>query len=139
MEQNLSISQTVMHERLDGEVVALDMATGRYFSMSGPAADVWHLVSTGCEPSVWSVELSTVYMTTNEFVGIDDFVSKLLDAGLLKLTGDQTVKSDYDRLPLDHSRQRWTSPELFSYDDLSDLILIDPVHDTTDDGWPTRH
>lgn len=138
MPQYFAISRNVMHERLDGEVVALDMATGRYFSMSGPAADVWHLAASGFELSAWPVELASVFTTTHEFSGIDSFVSDLLSAGLASSQDTPPSNSDLMRLPNDYARKLWTHPELFSYDDLSDLILIDPVHDISDDGWPTH-
>lgn len=138
MPRYFAVSRHVMHERLDGEVVALDMATGRYFSMSGPAADVWHLVTSGFELSAWPVELASVFATTQVFSGLDSFVTDLISAGLVSSQDVPPSNFDLKRLPNDYARQLWTHPELFSYDDLSDLILIDPIHDISDDGWPTH-
>lgn len=138
MQDHFTVSPMVMHERLDGEVVALDMSTGRYFSMSGPAADIWFLIASGLESSLWSAELEKAYPTTEELIGIEEFVSRLENSNLVKPTVGALVNIVWNGFPLDHQRQIWTSPELFSYDDLSDLILIDPVHDVSDDGWPTR-
>jgi hypothetical protein len=139
MNDQFTVSPMIMHERLDGEVVALDMSTGRYFSMSGPGADIWFLIVSGLEFSQWSAELAKAYSATENFIGIEEFVFKLEDAGLVTPASGQSASADWSGFPNDHQRQVWTSPELFSYDDLSDLILIDPIHDVADDGWPTRN
>ena len=39
-------------------------------------------------------------------------------------------------LPNDYTRDNWESPELRIFDDLTDILLIDPVHDTSLEGWP---
>lgn len=138
MHNQFTVSSMIMHERLDGEVVALDMSTGRYFSMSGPGADIWFLIISGLEVSQWSAELAKAYSGTENFNGIEDFLFKLQGAGLVAPASGLSVSTEWSGFPNDHQRQVWTSPELFSYDDLSDLILIDPIHDVADDGWPTR-
>ena len=71
MNDQFTVSPMIMHERLDGEVVALDMSTGRYFSMSGPGADIWLLIVSGLEFSQWSAELAKAYSATENFIGIE--------------------------------------------------------------------
>jgi len=35
----------ISHERLEDEVIIINLARGAYYSGSGPAADVWTLIS----------------------------------------------------------------------------------------------
>lgn len=123
------IGPKVLHERLDGEVVALDMSTGRYFSLSGPAADVWFLLSSEIHESRWPQTLIESYSSSTDFVGLENFLVKLEAEGLIKRTTKTEHKGEVLALPNDYQRNSWTAPELFVYDDLSDLILIDPVHE----------
>ena len=128
MNETLKISKTVIHERLDGEVVILDMATGRYFSLSGPAADLWYLISNAVPISRWEIHLAEVYPNTSRFTGLNYFVEEVAKHGLAEKTESQ--HSDANPVfPLDYKRGNWVPPEIFSYDDLTDLLLIDPVHD----------
>jgi hypothetical protein len=41
-------------------------------------------------------------------------------------------------LPTDYVRKGWEPPSLLVFDDLADLLLIDPIHDTSTSGWPTQ-
>jgi hypothetical protein len=31
---------------------------------------------------------------------------------------------------------KWSAPELMIFEDLQDLLLVDPIHDTGEEGWP---
>jgi hypothetical protein len=36
----------------------------------------------------------------------------------------------------DYPRGKWSCPELLIFEDLQDLLLVDPIHDTGEEGWP---
>lgn len=131
----MQISTSVMHERLDGEVIALDMATGKYFSMSGSAADVWYLLPFKNELPELQLSLKVAYPDEVAFEGLTEFVSELKEWGLVLASQLNYEKGITPEIPDDYVRGSWMKPKIFSYDDLSDLILIDPVHDTSDEGW----
>jgi hypothetical protein len=38
---------TVVHETIDGETIAIDLATGTYYSLAGSAAGIWAAVTAG--------------------------------------------------------------------------------------------
>lgn len=131
------VVSTVIHERLDGEVIVLDMSSGRYFSLDGCAADIWTLLYSGLDRSLWEEQLRATYKHSAFFTGIDEFITQLIDLGLIA-SGDRSAGDQRFELPADRERDVWTPPVFHSYDDLTDLILIDPVHDTSEDGWPSR-
>jgi hypothetical protein len=39
-------------------------------------------------------------------------------------------------LPDDYTRTAWSAPAVYANDDLVDLLVIDPIHDASEDGWP---
>lgn len=131
----MQISTSVMHERLDGEVIALDMSTGKYFSMSGSAADVWYLLPFKDDLSDLQLSLMVAFPGEVDFEGLTEFVSELKELGLVLASQLNDEKENLPGIPNDYARGSWLKPKIFSYDDLSDLILIDPVHDTSDQGW----
>jgi hypothetical protein len=45
--------------------------------------------------------------------------------------------SNYE-LPLDFQRDRHDELILTIYDDLQDIIIVDPIHDTSVEGWPEK-
>jgi hypothetical protein len=109
----------VVHESVAGEVVAIDFATGSYFSLRGPAEAVWSALS-GEEPR--SVE---VVAGDRDPEPVAAFLDQLVDLGLLERNGDPAGNGHgTGDLVVEH------------FTDMEDLILLDPVHDVTDAGWP---
>jgi hypothetical protein len=127
-------AQDVTHERLDGEVVAINMRTGRYYSLSGPAADVWSLIDQRLPQSAWLQLLKDAYPSGEDWTGIQEFVQRCIEAGLMRPCDSTSVTST--PLPGDFTRSPWTPPILEEFEDLQDLILVDPIHDITALGWP---
>ena len=126
----------VTHERLDGEVIAVQLSSGSYFSMVGPAADVWWLISQGVPRDEWSMLLRAVFPDSEiDERSLDDFLAACREARLAD-ESDEPSLSPPEPPPADYARNSWSAPRLEEFSDLRDLILVDPVHDVTDKGWP---
>jgi hypothetical protein len=67
---------------------------------------------------------------------IDEFVSKLISENIILETTE--TKFETVVLPEDYQRVEWATPVLLVFNDLADLLLIDPIHDTSLDGWPMK-
>lgn len=121
-------------QEFDDEVLLANFATGIYYSMTGSAAAIWLGLKSGA-----TVEEIAATFTTLEPQGVfpaaevvRNFVDKLLA---------EKVIAPYDGVP---ERQPWrpqsgaafSLPALDRFDDLRDLLLLDPVHDVSQAGWP---
>lgn len=126
--------ESVSHERVDGDVIAVDLESGTYFSMSGTGADVWTAASSGLVADEWLTALDHAYGRECPREDINAFVTVCLDRHLLVKAA--TPMSGSLALPQDFSRTTWTAPRLEVFEDLRDLLLVDPVHDTSTFGWP---
>lgn len=130
-------TEDVSHERLDGETIVISLTDGRYYSFSGPAADVWWLIQEGYTSTGMIQALAEVFQlpsTDLRELGINKFINQALDRNLIRRT-DRRVTAGH-RLPNDYRRDEWTPPSFIEFSDLKDLILVDPIHDTTALGWP---
>ena len=126
-------------ETVEGEALVMDMVKGNYYSCVGPSAFVWKALTTG-----WSTD--DVAQMVGERYGIgggeatrdvDRFVESLLHEEMLVAVegpGDLTA----DRAALDAAVPVGEYSELVleRFTDLADLILLDPVHDVSEVGWP---
>ena len=125
-------------ERLDGEVIAIDFLSGKYGSFIGPSADVLWLVQLGVPRKNWVklLEDSFVSLPGSEELesDVDAFLQSMADLGIIEPAGE--LDGMVDSLPADYVRGIWTPPVYAIEDDLVDLLVIDPIHDTSDDGWP---
>ena len=127
-------SPQIVSEIIDGEAVILDLRCGRYWTTDGVGAEVWRVASEGL-PRGRIVLSCRNYFPDHDVVEndvhalLDDFVA----AGLL-------VHRD-ESMPSDESAPKWpptyTAPVLQCYDDLADMMALDPVHDVGATGWPT--
>jgi len=124
----------VSAERLDGDVIAVNLATGAYFSLSGPAADVWTAATSGASGQTWFDSLKLAYATPIPTVDVETFLLACLEHGLIEVTTPWNAEPP--NLPEDHLRTQWQKPHLDVFTDLQDLLLLDPIHDASDLGWP---
>lgn len=109
----------VVHETVDDEVVAIDFDTGRYYSLRGPAAAVWTALGDDSR--------AADDVATNPYGGpaaVAAFLDQLVDEGLIERTGPSSEATDPGPLVFER------------YSDMEELILLDPVHDVSEAGWP---
>jgi hypothetical protein len=119
-----------------GEIVALNLDTGFYFSLRDLAGGIWRDLSAG--HSVGSI----VEVLRNTDPSLVEPATKLIDGiveqGLMVPSADPAMASE----PLTVgalAASGVTGILLESYDDMRDLVLTDPVHDVDEEiGWPVR-
>lgn len=121
-------SPDIVFENFGGDLVVLNVATGRYFGFNASAARIWEALMAGASPA--GIEACGV-----DAAALETFVNTLVDHALI-------VSSDSagEAVP-DHVAAALTSdpavPTVDVHEDLADLIVADPIHDADDEqGWP---
>lgn len=127
---------STVFERLDGEVIIISNITGKYYSLGYTASDVWYLIDNAVRRSLWLeiVMENFLEVPVSAEEELNSFVKDLLSENLIKPSDAANGGSRF--LPQDYPRGKWSSPELLIFDDLQDLLLVDPIHETGDEGWP---
>jgi Coenzyme PQQ synthesis protein D (PqqD) len=131
----LASSDRVVSETIDGEVVAIDLESGRYYSLEGPAARAWEAIQAGQD-----VEGIVDAVAAEASVGGDEaradvvaFLAELEAEGLL-LDGNGDGPAPGSPAP----GPGHVTLVLHRYTDMQDLIVLDPIHDVDETGWPNR-
>jgi len=148
----VQLSPWVTHERLDDEVIAINLETGAYYALDGVAADCWTLVAAGQAPGDIVATLDARYDVSIDTVRDDvtAFLAALVEQGLGAETdepagartngagaGDENGDGDgAAAVTADGAMRAYSAPALNRYDDLDDLLLLDPIHEVDDAGWP---
>lgn len=126
-------------ERLDGEIILINFDSGQYFSLTSVSADILWLIRQGVPRDQWLGILERAFpgvpASSEVDPTIDAFLAELKDAGIIDDGAVETGESS-ESLPDDYVRTAWLAPALEANHDLVDLLLIDPIHDVGDDGWP---
>jgi len=108
----------VVADVVDDEVIVVDLASGRYHRLEGAGARVWVALAAGAVPPVQGPA--------------SELVATLLAEGLVVAVDAPQDAPPWPELGDDGSLH------LDSFDDLADMLLLDPIHDVDPvHGWPT--
>jgi hypothetical protein len=112
-------------EVLDGEAIVIDLVSGAYFSFSGWSSWVWESLASGVDRDALAGSFEPTH-------GFDEFVNAVVAAGLLVPRGDLAPVPPPPRPDGPMSRLEYDR-----FDDMADMIQLDPVHDVSrETGWP---
>ncbi|MEO6396383.1 MAG: PqqD family protein [Devosia sp.] len=122
----------VMCEDFDGELVVLDLRSGKYFSLAGGAAIVWRGVVAGHDVTSITAALPAGDARRE---GVSALLTSLLEHKLLV-----SAPGHDGAAPAELAAELAASSgplTLDVFDDLADLLVADPVHDVDlETGWP---
>ena len=127
--------QLISMERLEGEVIIISFDTGKYFSSADSGADILWLIKDKVPPSKWD-EIIKERFNIDEFPGsqIVEFLEHCLSEGIIQTAKEELM--GIPKLPEDYDHASWSRPILLAFADLQDLLTVDPIHDSSLEGWP---
>jgi hypothetical protein len=136
--RRFAVTRWVTYERLDDEVLAINLETGAYFAMDDCAADCWTLLAAGATSDAAASVLSDRYDAGPSQIRSDvgRFVQELEVAGLVECVDTAAQSPAPVELPVVDQRLVYAAPTLNMFEDLQDLLLIDPIHEVDEAGWP---
>ncbi|MGE3074353.1 MAG: PqqD family protein [Dehalococcoidia bacterium] len=113
----------VVDESVDGEVLIVHLGTGAYYSSRGAGDVAWRLLSAGKTVA----EASASHGIAED--ALSRFVDQLIAEELVRprTTAPQEVES---------LAAAAGEPTLDKYTDMQELLLLDPIHDVEEAGWP---
>jgi hypothetical protein len=128
-------NEDISLERLNGETIILNFKTGAYYSTLGAGSDLFWLVSNKVPRREWVQILETYWSSIpDENNGIKEFIEEAISEGLILESNEGEIKPIL--LPNDFKRNNWSTPKLLKFNDIQHLLLVDPIHDSSLQGWP---
>jgi hypothetical protein len=128
----------IVLERLGNEIVIISFNSGRYYSAKGLATDILLLIQNKVPAAKWELKLGKYY--SSEVLDknkIRSFLATLIENNIC-VSVEELEESNYE-LPIDLQRELFDEPTIKIYDDLQDIIMVDPIHDTSLEGWPEKN
>lgn len=129
----------VVYEVLNSEVIVVDFNTGNYYALLDVAKEIWQLIEKEVPPERIARLLSDHYKVDIERVlhDVRQFFEELLQNGLIELScGVESVFKEEDPIQIPFSEGRYDAPKLQTYTDVQNLLLLDPIHEVSEVGWP---
>ena len=124
----------VVAETIEGETVILHHRTGTYYDGSGSATLLWTAVESGADAQSLSKLLHAAY-------GIDAESASGAADGFLAFLLAHDLVTEHPGSPEPFAFQgpqeaSFSAPELLVHTDLADMLLLDPIHEVDEAGWP---
>jgi hypothetical protein len=126
----------VIFEEFGDEIVAVHLDTGIYYSLRGSACDIWlSLKFPTSIHQILDVVLEKYEGNIDEIdAHIHQFINRLMSMNLIKTSNiTPQVKSISNHLSI---KSTFLPPEIDIFSDMQDILLLDPVHDVDETGWP---
>lgn len=128
----------IVYEVLNTEVIAIDFDTGNYYALVHVAKQIWQLIEQGATPSQIALKLANHYHREVDLVSADvnHFIEQLLRAGLLEKRVEAMGEIPECRMAA-HGLD-YAAPQMQQYTDVQSLLLLDPIHEVAEVGWPEK-
>jgi hypothetical protein len=131
----------IVSEIIDGEAVVIDLANGYYYSLDPTATAIWEAIQSGQSvPRIVSA-LRRRY----DCSGVDpepatlEFLAQLSADDLIAPDPSPGASPDLDTsATVDDPREAvpFRAPTLQRFTDMQHFLLVDPIHEVDDRGWP---
>jgi hypothetical protein len=139
--QTYQIDRTkIIFEQFDDETVLVNTDSGYYYSLSPSGSEILHLLENGCAAGdlVPSLFGNSAEMCQQQ-IAINSFIERLIGESILvERSPDEHKHANGEQgTPLYGHGSDYAPPLLERFDDVRDLLLIDPIHQVDQEyGWP---
>jgi hypothetical protein len=125
----------VIFENIEGELVLIHMAKGSYYSTDAIGSRLWEMIVAGHRVGEMQKWVGASYQGDAAEIarGVEGFLSELQAEELI-------VRAE--RPPVEGATRpeaaggTFTAPVLNKYRDMEDMLMLDPIHEVEETGWP---
>lgn len=130
----------LISQQFDSEVVLANYQNGVYYNLDGSAAQIW--LGLKVNRTVEEIGSALAAATGGDAASITPQVQAFVDSML----AEGLIANGTPEAGIETSIETWapvlpgafTAPQFQRFDNLRELLLMDPVHDSGEEGWPLR-
>lgn len=128
----------VVSELIDGEAVIMNLKSGNYYSARHTGALLWAWLERGMPLADMASGLAEIYggEASAYTSDVQAFFDTLVEQGLVTSSDASRDANPALAEPNPTAPKTYSPPVLEVYADMRDLLLLDPIHDIDDAGWP---
>jgi Coenzyme PQQ synthesis protein D (PqqD) len=133
--EHFRIGPEIVHETVDGEVIAIDLDSGSYYSLAGSGPLIWSLLVEGASEVELRGALEARFGGVETIAGdVSGLLGQLRESGLIveaeRRAGDAALVTRAG------DGETYEAPRFERYTDMKDYFLLDPIHEVDTTGWP---
>lgn len=136
-ESRFRIGPEIVHEAVDGEVIAIDLADGSYYSLAGSGPAIWEMLGGGASETEIAIGLEARFDAGGSDIAAaaSALLGQLREYGLI-VASDEGTAVGAPPAPSAAEKSPFEAPRLERYNDMKDYFLLDPIHEVDTAGWP---
>lgn len=129
---------TVIQEIIEGEAIIADLGQGFYYSLDATGSMAWNALVSGCTVGSIIDAFAVQFPAEREEIatGISQLVERLTEEMLIVPASGEGVEPVQLSGLAESCGKAFTAPVLSKYTDMEQLLLLDPIHDVDETGWP---
>ncbi len=133
----------IIHETIDEEVIIINLDNGNYYSLDKVGAEIWGLVESG------ATVRETAEAITHRYEGSRAVIETAVNQLIAEFQQEDLIVPDKGKEPrsikglntqaetgMETEKPGFEAPILHKYTDMQDLLLLDPIHEVDEAGWP---
>jgi hypothetical protein len=128
----------VILENFDDEIVIVNLESGNYYSIDAIGAEIWTMLQRGATVAEIAVQLSRKYDATIQIIekAVMEFIRGILSERLIVTDANVAVQPYPPDASVSNVRKPFALPAMHKYTDMQELLLVDPIHEVDETGWP---
>jgi len=128
----------VISETIDDETIIINLATGSYFSLKHSGATIWAVIRQGGTLSDIAATVRARFEVDGHDIEheISALVEKLLAEDLIRPKEGGAAPFSPSVASAARKGILFVAPTLDRFTDMEAMLLLDPVHDVDERGWP---
>jgi hypothetical protein len=136
----------VVAETLDGEATIVDLDSGTYHALNESGSFIWDSLVVGTEADEVAGTFASAYALEQDEAArvVDDLIRRLADQKLVvpvtetAQNGNAAGAAQVTPPNAEGTQRTYLAPELSTYTDMQELLLLDPIHEVDASGWPSQ-
>jgi len=127
----------VIFEVMGNEVVIVNLKKGAYYSLGGVGVVIWDLLERESSLSQIVEGVTGQYEGGDIPSAVKSLLSEMRNEEILIEDGAADCEENCGELPCASSEKKpFQAPVLQKFNDMQDLLLLDPIHEVDEMGWP---
>jgi len=130
----------VIGEVIDDDVVLINFDTGTYYLLGGSGAEIWPLLERGTTPDAIEEHLRVTHELDGSEVrsDLERWLEELLAENLVSASGAAPSEVSAPDAAVETEAGHYAPPTVSRFEDMQEMLLLDPIHDVAETGWPHR-
>lgn len=127
----------VVSEVIDGEAIIINLENGAYYSLQGSGALIWRAIENRASLAEIVNHMHGAYQVERAILkqAAQELVADLQKEKLITISTESSP-IDHENLKFDGDQGQFNLPKLYKYEDMAELLLLDPIHEVDESGWP---